>query len=254
MMREQRPDLVITQTDLPGMDGWAMAEAMPSEPALQRIPIVFLSSEGCDAERLRKLGRSPLDYIEKPFRAESLRQRVEHWRQAARIAATQAPSNRPYPTHDAPKVEVCARGQTHMIDGMLEQLSLSSLLRVMEIESKDGILYLHQHGHRHGHEHTKQKQGHLFLQQGRVVNARIDQGTGLDAKQALFAMLSWSHGHFRFTAMEIDMKDEIRCSTAALLLEGTRLMHEMDEIREMDEMDKRAEQAERAPRPMVPAS
>lgn len=44
MAREQRPDLIITDLDMPVMDGFALCKAVKNAPDLRHIPVLILSA------------------------------------------------------------------------------------------------------------------------------------------------------------------------------------------------------------------
>ena len=105
------------------------------------------------------------------------------------------------------------------LSGRLEQLGLSSLLVMMEMERKDGVLQL-QRG-------EDKAVGRIFLRKGQVVQASIDKDTeGRDGRESVYHMLTWSKGRFHFTAMEVEMEDLVQTSTTSLLMEGARLIDE----------------------------
>ena len=65
--REQLPDLIFCDVMMPQMSGMEVLAAMQHEPALKRIPFIFLSASA-EAERLEealRLGAS--GYVTKPF-------------------------------------------------------------------------------------------------------------------------------------------------------------------------------------------
>nr|WP_255216417.1 DUF4388 domain-containing protein [Pseudenhygromyxa sp. WMMC2535] len=105
------------------------------------------------------------------------------------------------------------------LSGRLEQLGLSSLLVMMEMERKDGVLQL---------QHAADKQiGRIFIRKGQVINAKIDKDAeDRDGPNSVYHMLTWDKGRFHFTAMEVDMEDKIQTSTTSLLMEGARLIDE----------------------------
>lgn len=43
LVREKRPDLIILDVALPGMDGFRVASLVKNDPALQKIPIILYS-------------------------------------------------------------------------------------------------------------------------------------------------------------------------------------------------------------------
>lgn len=64
---ETRPDLVLLDVLMPGMDGEATLRALRAQPATAAIPIVFLTAHDLPSElqRLRALG--PAAVLTKPF-------------------------------------------------------------------------------------------------------------------------------------------------------------------------------------------
>lgn len=45
-VREHRPDLVLLDVMLPGMDGWQICRALLDDPALRAIPVVIFTAKG----------------------------------------------------------------------------------------------------------------------------------------------------------------------------------------------------------------
>jgi CheY-like chemotaxis protein len=105
------------------------------------------------------------------------------------------------------------------LSGRLEQLGLSSLLVMMEMERKDGVLQLQ--------NSTDKKVGRIFIRKGQVIQARIDKDdVERNGAHSVYHMLTWSKGRFHFTAMDIEMEDLVHASTTSLLMEGARLIDE----------------------------
>ncbi len=70
----QRPDLVILDLGMPGMDGWTVLARIRE---LSELPILILSSQSGELERVRGLRAGADDFLVKPFFAEELLARVE---------------------------------------------------------------------------------------------------------------------------------------------------------------------------------
>jgi hypothetical protein len=106
------------------------------------------------------------------------------------------------------------------IHGQLEQLGLSSLLVMIEMERKSGILRVERPG----------ATGRIFAREGKVIAARLDGSAApANAKkgaEAVYHMLTWAEGRFDFSAVEVDMDDEVQSTTTHLLMEGARLIDE----------------------------
>jgi CheY-like chemotaxis protein len=63
------PDLIITDVNMPHMDGYTFVEALKADKSLPKIPVIFLTSMD-DFDRGKELGA--VGYITKPVRADRL--------------------------------------------------------------------------------------------------------------------------------------------------------------------------------------
>ncbi len=75
--RAERPDLVILDVMMPGLDGLQVAERLGSDEQTREIPIVFLTARAERDDRRRGLELGAVDYITKPFDPVGLAPRVE---------------------------------------------------------------------------------------------------------------------------------------------------------------------------------
>jgi two-component system chemotaxis response regulator CheY len=66
-------DLILSDLNMPVMDGWEMVHHLKDNPTLAEIPVVLITTEGSET-RLRELHELGIkDYIQKPFLPETLR-------------------------------------------------------------------------------------------------------------------------------------------------------------------------------------
>ena len=56
--RGERPDLILLDVKMPGLDGFQVATALKKDPATASIPLVFFSALGAPSEKVRA-GRGP---------------------------------------------------------------------------------------------------------------------------------------------------------------------------------------------------
>lgn len=72
-----RPDLVLLDIMMPGLDGWEVCRRLRGEKETRSIPILFLTAKGGQGDRIRGLETGADDYIAKPFSVKELILRVQ---------------------------------------------------------------------------------------------------------------------------------------------------------------------------------
>jgi len=71
------PDLVITDTDLPGMDGFNLCKKLRKEPVTHFLPVLMLSDNGDVADKITGFEAGADDYVVKPFDVQELIWRIK---------------------------------------------------------------------------------------------------------------------------------------------------------------------------------
>ena len=66
-LKEERPDLVILDVMLPGLDGLELLRRLRSHPAYSSIPVIMATAKGTEADRLQGFDLGADDYLPKPF-------------------------------------------------------------------------------------------------------------------------------------------------------------------------------------------
>ncbi|MFO0945146.1 MAG: response regulator [Planctomycetota bacterium] len=79
MAASVRPDLILLDIQLPGMDGHAVARQLKSDPFLRSIPIVAVTSYAMVGDREKCLEAGAEGYIEKPINPDSFVAEVERF-------------------------------------------------------------------------------------------------------------------------------------------------------------------------------
>ena len=70
MVLKKAPDLIITDVNMPHLDGFEFIEALRADKTLPEIPVIFLTSHEEGDQRGKALG--VVGYITKPVRADRL--------------------------------------------------------------------------------------------------------------------------------------------------------------------------------------
>lgn len=99
-----RPDLILCDIMVPGMDGFALCRAVRNTPKLAHIPFIFLTQKDDRADKIAGLEIGADDYITKPFDIDALRLRIQSALRAATRSdvwntATQLPTARQAEDH-----------------------------------------------------------------------------------------------------------------------------------------------------------
>jgi CheY-like chemotaxis protein len=80
--RSLRPDVVLCDISLPGMDGYAVAGSLRSEPATQATRLVALTGYGRDSDRQRTRDAGFDLHLVKPVEPLELKRLLEEWAKA----------------------------------------------------------------------------------------------------------------------------------------------------------------------------
>ena len=75
--RLERPDVILLDVMLPGLDGWRVAEQLLDDELTGAIPIIFLTAKAEFRDRARGLDIGGIDYVTKPFNPTELAPLVE---------------------------------------------------------------------------------------------------------------------------------------------------------------------------------
>src|SRR5215831_7576896 len=67
LAQERRPDVILLDVMMPGLDGWHVAEELLDDESTAGIPIVFLTARAELRDRARGLDLGGVDYVTKPF-------------------------------------------------------------------------------------------------------------------------------------------------------------------------------------------
>jgi len=188
------PDVVVSDSQLPKLDGYALVEKLKGRRETAHVPIILLTSKGPaeDRERGRKLGVS--DYLPKPVFVREL---------VACVGLLVARSARA-------RIAACvSTARPGRFSGSTKDVSVVDLLQTFELLRESGVAHLL----RGAEEAT------IHFRDGRAVDARLGR---LRGEQAIYAALMWSEAAFDLEFKPVTKEDVIDRSTGTLLVEGMR--------------------------------
>jgi sigma-B regulation protein RsbU (phosphoserine phosphatase) len=77
LIRQQPPDIIISDIEMPEMNGYELCKAVKSDPQLKSIPLILLSTLSDPADIIEGLHAGADNYVTKPYEAKYLLSRVE---------------------------------------------------------------------------------------------------------------------------------------------------------------------------------
>ncbi|MEW5850288.1 MAG: DUF4388 domain-containing protein, partial [Myxococcota bacterium] len=194
------PDLILSDTKLPGMDGFAFATKVKADTKLAAIPFLFLSSHNDIEHKVKGLELGVDDYLTKPIYIKELLTRV-------RILLEKRE-----------KDGLERRAGTGM-QGVLGEMGVVDLIQTIEMGRKTGVLRLS----------NAAASGAVFFRNGKVIDAELGR---LRGEKAIYRVLTWNDGAFSLEFGEPGREDRIELSSQGLLMEGMRRVDEWGRLLE----------------------
>lgn len=204
-LEHSSPDLVLTDTRLPRIDGYELVRRMKERPDLSGTPIVFLTSQKSIEDKIRGLELGVEDYLTKPIFVRELIARV-HLLLARR-------------THQRMATHSGSSRRTHL-SGDLADMGVVDLLQTFELGRKTGIARLHS---------GDALEATIYFRDGQVVDAEHGRLVG---EEAVYRCLIWTSGTFDVDFVPVDRPEVILTSTQGLLMEGMRRVDEWGRLLE----------------------
>lgn len=202
----QRPDAMIAAFDMPAMTGVDLAYAMSEHKLLSDVPLILTGDDG-DHGRLEAYRAGVRDVIPLPFLDEELVIRVH------RVAAP--------PQSSSPSLR-----------GSLVDLGLGTLLSLLELERKSGVLLVIR----------PPALARVFIAAGKILKVEMTSESAApsfapaegeaegDRRGApidrVMRLLDWRDGQFEFSPAEVGGRDELGLSVTQILLEHARTRDE----------------------------
>ena len=78
LIRADKPDLILLDIMMPGMDGYELCSILKGDPATRNIPIIFVTAMIGEEEEIKGLELGAIDYLTKPISPHIVRARVKN--------------------------------------------------------------------------------------------------------------------------------------------------------------------------------
>ncbi|CUI05267.1 response regulator [Massilia sp. P8910] len=78
LIREQKPDLVLSDIIMPEMDGYELCRTIKSDPALRDIPVILVTALNDPKDIIRGIECGADNFVRKPYAEDYLLSRISH--------------------------------------------------------------------------------------------------------------------------------------------------------------------------------
>jgi CheY-like chemotaxis protein len=93
LVESERPDLILMDVGLPGMDGWNATRALKQNPATRHIPVIALTAHAMQGDREKALEAGCDDYETKPIDFNRLFEKMDRLISSNPLTNAQAPTS-----------------------------------------------------------------------------------------------------------------------------------------------------------------
>ncbi len=77
MAKEMKPDLILMDIVMPGVNGFQATRQLARDPATADIPVIMVSTKSLETDRIWGMRQGAVDYIVKPVSEELLVQKAQ---------------------------------------------------------------------------------------------------------------------------------------------------------------------------------
>jgi DNA-binding response OmpR family regulator len=194
ILNRQLIELVVSDTDLPDMNGLRFYRSLAQESRLRSIPFVFLSADRRAEAKVAAFRAGVAEYVVKPCHPVEL---------AARAVSLVERERR---------LREHARRRNYMLAGDLAAIGFPDLVNIIEMERRSGVLSVV----------LAQAVGQVFFESGRIVHAVYGNMAGA---KAFYRFIGESAGRFEFAPGACEIPEAswtINDTATSLILEGAR--------------------------------
>ncbi|MFP4030300.1 MAG: response regulator [Desulfococcaceae bacterium] len=192
---ELKPHLVISDIEMPNMNGYQFCEQLRQNSRTAYIPFIFLSGRTDATDQIEGLRLGADDYVCKPVKIDFLLERMDRvLDRAAKAKSFKSLAD---------------------FSGNLSQMNLNDVMQIVESNHKTGELEFST-----GEGRTI---GRILFRKGNLIKAQFG---ALEGAEAFYGLMDEEEGFFEFFAREVSETEQITITNMAALLQGSRLIDE----------------------------
>lgn len=196
---DEKPDLILSDFQMPGMDGRQLFEKLRGREQSKNIPFFFMATRGDIEEKLRPYITDGVeDFIVKPFYLKDLISRMKKITDRMALEKMQQKATRP-----------------GVLEGQLATMNVIDLLQSLEMGQKSCKLTLR----------SPAGKCELFFQNGQCNDAVFNDGQVV-GDEAVYKVVQWTEGDFEIDFQGSSPNQRTTRSTQGLLMEALRLADE----------------------------
>jgi CheY-like chemotaxis protein len=193
---DEKPDLILADYNMPGVDGLQLLQKIKSRPNTAAIPVILMAAKTDVNEKLKPVHDTVEDFLEKPFFIKEAAAKIK--KVVDKIALE--------------KMSREASGDS-VLRGSLAQMGVLDLLQSLDMGRKTCSLTLANSG-----DSCK-----MFFAEGQINHAQYGK---LKGDEAVYKVLTWTEGNFEIDFKGASQEQTTTQSTQGLLLEGLRMLDE----------------------------
>ncbi|NMB74115.1 MAG: response regulator, partial [Myxococcales bacterium] len=193
------PDLIISDTKMPVMDGFEFCKKLKADARFEGIPFIFLTNQKAIEDKVHGLELGVDDYLTKPIYIKEIITRVKILLQR----------------RDRDGLE--KRDKKSSFSGSIADMGVVDIIQTIELGRKTGII-------RVTSADNPPRHGAVYFRNGKVIDAEMGR---LRGEKAVYRLLLWNAGEFEIEfSTSLKHPDTIALSSQGLLMEGMRRVDE----------------------------
>ena len=207
LANEHRPWIMLSEIDLPDVDGFEFCRRVKANTLLSHTPFVFISGSDNFKTRARGQEVGSDDFLSKQTPIKELLIRIQLLLTRYDLSAS------------AGRAGAATEGASGLLEGQIEVFGAPGVLQICNQSRLTGVFTARMKEP----DGSWEKMAVIGFREGEIINATVADQSGTDA---VYAFLGWQLGHFKFVPGDPGEGTPLAQTVEHLLLEGCRILDE----------------------------